>query len=90
MLRGEQSRLLYFAPHDISSIFVYGRWAETDSNTGRLTEVRNKVRGRVTLSCESLVKQVSRGQVPMSPVSGGGVPRSVLRDNEITGIVNQH
>ena len=25
MLRGEQSRLLYFALHDISSIFVFGR-----------------------------------------------------------------
>ena len=26
----------------------------------------------------------------MFSVSGGGVPRSVLRDDEITGIVNQH
>ena len=89
-LRGEQSRLLYFALHDISSIFVPGRWAETDGDTRRLIEVRKKVRGRVTLLCESLVEQVSRGQVPMFSVFGGGVPKSGLMDDEITGIVNQH
>ena len=90
MLRGEQSRLLYFALHDITSLFVHGRWAETDGDTARLTKVRNKVRGRVTLLCDSLVSQVSRDQVPMFFVFGGGVLRFVLRNNEITGIVNQH
>ena len=77
-----QSRLLYFALYDLSTMFVNGRWAETDGDAGQLAKVRITVLNRVTRLCESIVKQGEvpfgrgrgHGQIPIFSVFGGRGP----------------